>query len=134
MGPHGEGRLFWEHTSFEGFIGVFEDGKIKEGNFFNQKGFFVGRMELNKEGHLQATIDQPDDEAINAMNTKPASLPHSPRSPTDYMSPCSIRSPSPSYASKVQPARERMPSVDDFCNPDVPLAAASQERLAKAEF
>jgi hypothetical protein len=76
--PHGEGRLFWPSTRFEAFIGTFEEGKLKVGNFFSVKGFFVGRMEMTEHGHLQATVEQPDEEAMKASFTQAASRSHTP--------------------------------------------------------
>jgi len=43
--PHGKGRLFWPSTQYEAFIGDFESGEPKKGNFLNEHGFFVGHME-----------------------------------------------------------------------------------------
>jgi len=56
--PEGKGRLFWPSTNYECFIGDFEVGVPKEGLFFNEKGFFVGRMRVNEQGHLEPVTSE----------------------------------------------------------------------------
>lgn len=45
--PHGTGRLFWERTQYEAFIGRFVDGNPMEGIFLNEEGFYIGNMKFS---------------------------------------------------------------------------------------
>jgi len=49
MTPHGSGRMFWPSTSYEAFIGTFQDGQPVQGIFLNELGFYVGQMDFCSE-------------------------------------------------------------------------------------
>lgn len=58
--PHGFGRLFWQSTQVESFIGEFAEGGLVEGLFINEMGIPIGRLRAGESSDLIIAGFQPE--------------------------------------------------------------------------
>jgi len=65
--PNGTGRLFWEDTQTESFVGEFADGRIKEGYFISKRMVVIGRLKHEvpaDEKEMRLVVDGLQPEAL----------------------------------------------------------------------